>query len=353
MVRAAESVLAEKQMAGPAKKEDDKLAFDALSAEQADTNRLVRQLFGTAVADRYVDFCLLCSGRLPLKVSRPLAGHALRELESSIRSVLAAPMGALPQEDEQQAKKRQEALRVLKDMKINQETLQRVDKELKPRLNHRTQIEKILKQLGLAPDGDIAKLWIELTKTTGPVHQRSFHERLEVDEAFRAEFARKFDTVLRAIVTQLQDRYVALTRRAEEIARMRPAEGVKIFRREIPGAIPLQRHFYQHLNEDWLPFLEKEGLLGEPIPDEEMAEVSRLSAWPAGQYLVHIASSSRDETRRTVARVLRAVQSSAHPDVQRTGLEVVATLPAAEAAELVDVVEGWLSPRQARHRRMR
>ena len=330
-----------------AKREEEQPDFEALSAEQADTDRLVRRLFGTAIADRYVDFCRLCSGRLPLKVSRPLAGHALRELDSSVRSVLAAPMNALPQEDEQQVKRRADALRTLKDMKFDEETLQRADQALKPKLSHRTQIERIVKQLGLAPDGDVAKLWIELTKATGRVHERSFHERLEADEAFRVEFARKFDTVIRAVVTQLQDHYVALTRRAKEIAGMRPAEGVKIFRREIPGAIPLQRYFYQNLNEDWLPFLEKEGLLGEPLPDEQMADLSRLRAWPAGQFLVRMASSSREETRKFVARALRAVGSSTHPDVQHDGLEVVAALPAAEAAELIDVVENWLTPESA------
>ena len=117
--------------------------------------------------------------------SRPLAGHALRELDSSIRSVLAASMDALPQEDEQQVKRRADVLRTLKDMKFDEETLQRADQALKPKLNHRTQIERIVKQLGLAPDGDVAKLWIELTKATGRVHERSFHERLEADEAFR------------------------------------------------------------------------------------------------------------------------------------------------------------------------
>jgi hypothetical protein len=42
-----------------------------LSEEQADTNQLLRQLLGTAIADRHVDFCRLSSGRLPLIVSRP------------------------------------------------------------------------------------------------------------------------------------------------------------------------------------------------------------------------------------------------------------------------------------------
>jgi len=325
-------------------REEDKENSYALSAEQADTDRSLRQLFGTAIADRYVDFCRLCSGRLPLRVSRPLAGHALRELDSLIRSVLAVPMEAFPQDDEEQAKKRAEALRVLKDMEFDEETLQRAEKALLPKLNHRTQIEKIVKRLGLAPDGDIAKLWIELTKVVGHAHERSFHERLEADEAFRTEFALKVDTVIRAVVTQLQDRYEALTRRAKEIAGMRPAEGVKIFRREIPGALPLQRYFYESLSEDWLPFLEKAGFLGEPLPDDQLADVSRLRAWPAGQFLVRMASSTNEKTRKIVARALRAVGSSAHPDVQHAGLDAVAALPAAEATELVDVVEGWLTP---------
>jgi hypothetical protein len=39
---------------------------------------------------------------------RRSTGHALRELDSLIRDVLAAPKDALAQEDEQQAKKRAE-----------------------------------------------------------------------------------------------------------------------------------------------------------------------------------------------------------------------------------------------------
>ena len=65
-----------------------------LSPEQADTNRLIEQLLGTAVAYRHIDFCRLASGALPLIVSRPLAGHALRELDSLVRSVLVTPMEA-------------------------------------------------------------------------------------------------------------------------------------------------------------------------------------------------------------------------------------------------------------------
>ena len=49
----------------------------------------------------------------------------------------------------------------------------------------------IVTRLGLAPDGDIAKLWISLNEAYGRVHERSFHESLTVDDAFRAKFARR------------------------------------------------------------------------------------------------------------------------------------------------------------------
>ena len=110
----------------------DKEESFALSPRQVDTDRSLRQLFGTAIADRYVDFCRLCSGHLPLKVSRPLAGHALRELDSSIRSVLAVPMDAVAQDDKEQAEKRAEALRFLKDMNFDEDVRQGVEKPSGP-----------------------------------------------------------------------------------------------------------------------------------------------------------------------------------------------------------------------------
>ena len=327
--------------------EQDKADPLGLSEEQADTDRRLRQLLGTAIADRYVDFCRLSSGQLPLIVSRPLAGHALRELDSMIRTILTVPLEARSTDNDQQEAMRHDARRMLKKMGFDDAAVQRAGDELKPKLSHRAQIERIISQLGLASDSDIAKLWIGLNETYGRVHQRSFHERLEVDDQFRADYARQFDTVIRAVVVQLQNRYAALMRRTKEIAAMPPAKGIKLFLREIPGAIQLQQYFYENLTEEWLPFLEKEGLLGEPLPDAQIGTVLRLWAWPVGRYLVRMASSNDAEIRRIVASTLRRVRSSTHPDVQHLGLDVVAALPPSEAAELTDIVETWLTPESA------
>jgi hypothetical protein len=319
-----------------------------LSAEQADTDRLLRQLLGTAIADRYADFCRLASGTLPLTVSRPLAGHALRELDSLVRHVLAVPMEAQAVDNDEQAKLRRNARRMLKKIGFPDGAVQRAGEALKPKISHRTQIEKIVVRLGLAPDSDVAKLWIELNDTHGRIHERSFHERLEVDEEFRAQYARRFDSVIRALAVQLQGRYAALMRRAKEIATMPPAEGIRLFMSEIPGAIQLQGFFYENLpSEAWLPFLEKEGLLKEPLQDAHAASGLRIWAWPVGRYLVRMASSNDSATRKIVERALRALASSTHPDVQRLGLDTIAALPADEAAALADVIAGWLTPETA------
>jgi len=48
-------------------------------------------------------------------------------------------------------------------------------------------------------------------------------------------------------------------------------QAVKLFASEIPGALPLQRHFFDKLQTaEWLPHLAKQGLFGEPLagPDE-------------------------------------------------------------------------------------
>ncbi|MGD9767927.1 MAG: hypothetical protein AB7U62_09800, partial [Pseudolabrys sp.] len=324
---------------------DDQPDISFLSAEQADSHRLILQLLGTAVADRYVDFCRLASGTLPLIVSRPLAGHALRELDSLVRHVLATPMEARAADNSGEVKRREDARARLKELGFDEPALQRAEKALKPAFSHKKQIQQIATRLGLAADGDIAKLWIKLNEAYGRVHERSFHKSLQVDETFRAEFARPFDTVIRALMVQLEGRYAALMRRVKEIAAMPPEQGVRLFAREIPGALQLQAYFYNNLpSEGWLPHLASQGLLAEPLPELYGSNALRIWGWPVGRYLTRIASSEDAIARDQVVQAIRAVADSAHADVHRLGMEAIEALPAPEGATLIDVLEGWVSP---------
>jgi hypothetical protein len=194
-------------------------AFD-LSPEQQETASLLQRLLGSAIANRYVDFCRLAAGAFALNVSRPMAAHALRELDSMLRGALEVPMEAKAPETVEDAEKIAQARKQLRALGFDDQVIDRAARELKPRLNHKQQIRQIVSRLGLAPDGDIANLWTSLTENFGGAHQRSFHHSLQVDDDFREKYHRPFDTVIRAVAVALQGRYVALMHRVEELAAM-------------------------------------------------------------------------------------------------------------------------------------
>jgi hypothetical protein len=71
-------------------------------------------------------------------------------------------------------------------------------------------------------------------------------------------------------------------------------QAAKLFVSEIPGALPLQRHFFDKLQTaEWLPHLANQGLFGEPLAtlDEGTSGGMRFRQWPAGNYLLRMAKS--------------------------------------------------------------
>jgi hypothetical protein len=318
----------------------------AVSAEQQDTSRLVDQLLGATVADRYLDFCRLSAGDTGLRVSRPLAAHALRELDSMIRRSLEVPFELKDAETAEPPPRLQQAHEALLHLGYEERATLRALRELTPQTTHEAQIRKIIARLGLDPQGATAKAWVNLCGTYGRAHERSFHRSLSVDDEFRSKFQRPFDSVIRAIAVALRTRYSALLQRVEELASMSDiAQAVSLYEKEIPGALPLQWHFFRCLKTaDWLPHLINRNLVGEclsgagPRTDGEI----RLGQWPAGDYLLRMAQSSDSVTRQYVVTIIRQCASSSSPDIRRSGFEILAALPATESAPLANIAAGWL-----------
>ncbi|MHC2585891.1 hypothetical protein ACVI1J_010434 [Bradyrhizobium diazoefficiens] len=141
-----------------------------LSREQQDTATLMQRLLGKRIADRYVDCCRLATGGLPLRVSRPLAAYALRELESILRQTLDVPMEVAVPPTPQDMERIEKAKAGLRAIGYGEEDVQRVANQLRPRLSHKEEIEKIVTRLGLAPDGDIARAWKSISQAHGLAH---------------------------------------------------------------------------------------------------------------------------------------------------------------------------------------
>jgi hypothetical protein len=326
--------------------EDPVNTFD-LSPEQRDTANLLNELLGQTIAARYEDFCRLSAGAFALNVSKPMAAHALRELDSMLRYVLAVPMEAVAVEEAGFQDKLKDARKQLRALRLDDGAVNRAIIALAPRINHKVQIQKIVTQLGLDPQGDIGHRWTALTDNVGAAHGRSFHRSLKVDDDFRKRFQEPFDTVIRAVAVALRNRYTALMRRVETLAASTDyTQAVKAFTNEIPGAMPLQWHFFQHLKTgDWLPHLMKAGLIGEPLaplPDNT-GEGRYFGEWPFGSYLLRMAASTDQTTREGVVVALRIVSGSSHPTVLNDGIAILAALPPGESAPLADLAVAWIN----------
>jgi len=324
---------------------EEKANMFELSSEQQDTAAQLKELLGQTMADRYVDVCSLSAGAFPLHVSAPIAAHAMREFESSLRAILEVPMDAKVAETEENKERIATARKSLRDLGFDNDAIEEALKKLRAP-KHKNQIRKIVGRLDLDVNGDIAAAWIAICAAVETAHNRKFNQTLKVDEDYRAKLFEPFQTVVRGVAIAFRKQYLSLVLRVEKIIAMPDrAAATKLFSAEIPWALPLHWHFFQRLETgDWLPHLIEEGLLASPPPASraENEKGARMSEWPAGHYLSAMAKSSDAKTRRLVVEALKAVAASNHQDIRRQGIEVLTALPAAEAAPHVDVAVNWL-----------
>jgi hypothetical protein len=156
-------------------------AFD-VTPEQQHTANLLQRLLGKAIADRYVDFCRLAGGGFGLRVSRPMAAHALRELDSMLRKILEVPMETKAPENAVAPEALKSAQQALRALGVDNAAVQRATNALNPPSSHKEQIQKIVTRLGLAPDGDVANCWspsnpnthVESPRVKGRRHSSDF-----------------------------------------------------------------------------------------------------------------------------------------------------------------------------------
>ena len=99
--------------------------------------------------------------------------------------------------------------------------------------------------------------------------------------------------MLRGILVALPRRYAALMQRVETLTNMQDcARATKLFKREIPGALPLQWHFYQTISSpQWLPHLLQQDLVNEPLAADDTTAPKQFGEWPIGHYLLNVAKS--------------------------------------------------------------
>ena len=238
-------------------------------------NRL-NTLVGAGAAAFYRDACRLMEMEMPLDATTHLVGHLLREIESSLRSVLK-PI-------------------------LDQTNSSGKDK-------HKSEILGVLKALEISETSLAAIIWLNIagSESKWGLHKRAHREDLAPPRAVSGEFEdfwrqmhifldevlEKFETRAAEIRTKLDELLAKCTFTENEIKK-----DLDFLRLNIPNSSFALGYFFENLKHpEWLQPLHNKGFFNNP-PDVEIdaeGKTFRFYVWEQSRYLRRVASDKPEE----------------------------------------------------------
>jgi hypothetical protein len=294
---------------------------------------------GEEFAARYEDFCFLIGPDTGLKVDIPLATHAMREMESMLRSSFL-PMAAVPGPSDEETAQVAAAEKALAQLRIPSDRVTNALRQLSP-TTQRTQIVAILKVLGIEENGDVAKAWMKFARVQAKwTHGRSWRERLKIGEEFQNEVVLPFKTALMGLTERFERNYRSLMSRVDALAASQNRlDAVESLAKDIPYSMAVQRRFFEMVAGDgWLVALTSKGFYADR--DETHPAFGR--AWYPGLLLVKCAASAALEERTAVCSVVNTLAETADPEIRYQLVRAVNGLPPAEAVAAAPIIGHWL-----------
>jgi hypothetical protein len=222
--------------------------------------RLSRQV-GLGPAAFFRDACVLLAEDPPHPTATHLVAHLLREVESSVRSVLEPAGTAAEAEDG----------------------------------NHKASIRAVLGVLGISQQDWVAELWLGLPgkgKLRGLAPQ-AHRSGLEVPRPLTSEFlefADRVEQVLDAVLEQFEVSYFEVFERLDALlATPEPSrDQARLLRQNFPRNHAVTQYFFSRASASWVGPLASAGFFTAP-PDAVIDDGNgtvRLPAWPESEYLV-------------------------------------------------------------------
>lgn len=271
-------------------------------------DRIYRRLLqiGKGPAGFFADAYQLMEGELPLESRSHFVGHALRELESAVRSVLAANTSAPA-----------------------------VDEETGNNLSAVKTVRHVVTALGLDPRGAIAEGWVGLTRSLyGIAHRRNLLPPRVADDRLQQTWLTTL-SVMDELLDCFERRYADVFARLDRLAEIDLPTGADLdeFVKTIPHTDVTLDYFFGRLTSPaWFPGLAKRGAFAEPPPPDPEPDSGtvRLSSWAPAQYLRRVAS----DFPQGVSAVLASLETE-NVRVQEQAVEIAVALPPAYAEAVV------------------
>jgi len=298
------------------------------------------QLVGEGTPAYFKDACRLLDQRPLFETTTHLVGHLIREIESSLRSVLFVFTDST------------ETIATSPESQNRETLLESVlqefpELEIKSREGHRTRIREILKGLEIPEDHAIAMLWLKHAPSLahGRAHRDNLNSPRPADADFR-QYIDEMESVFDFLLSKFESKYTAIHAALDAKLQIEDPtnEDAKWLKKNIPNNRAALGYFFANLhNPKWLWPLRKEGLFSRP-PEPQFDPETKLTSfprWPASMCLVRFAAYEAADVKAKVAEILRGLESSnfvVHLDI----LEAACRLPGDMAAPIADKELAWL-----------
>jgi hypothetical protein len=295
-----------------ASKDESELGSEPFVADTPSRAMLARRLstIGPGPAAFYRDGLKLLSAKPPFEASNALVSHLMREIESTLQSVLA---GIAPEF---------------------------------PKGSHRDKIVAILSALDVPLTSKVAIDWLALTDRDGreALHRHAHRDdlgppRSAIDLVRRWE---RFEGILAHVLGALERRFLTVFRRLDDLAsRSSPTtQDIVTLRGAVPQSDVALQYFFGRLSSPaWIRPLAAAHYFSHPPGPVRVPDGVSFQRWPPLEYLARMSAVAPD----LVAEVALAVPNSENPFVNDTLADIALALPASSAARFLDRVDGWLN----------
>lgn len=307
-------------------------------SEQQPIYRRLKALVGEGAAAFYKDACHLMTMDEPLESTTHLVSHLLREIESSLFSVL------IP----------------FSQPKIISNSNSRTcpscgHSYLEPREepshpSHKEKIQAILKALDINQDDKVAKDWLEIIKKN-PLHKQAHRSNLAppryINEEYR-ELWKKIQSILDAVLNEFETYGVAIRQKIdklldEKLTEQDINESIKLLQKDIPNSTFALGYFFDKLESPaWLKPLYKAGFFSSPprMEIDTEAKTSYFPFWAQSRYLIKVAPHEPENVLAITTELLASNSNNTliYQDIAKAALK----MPSQFAACWVEKAVEWL-----------
>jgi hypothetical protein len=287
---------------------------------------------GDGPAAFFLDACKIMHSPREYAAATHLVGHAIREIESALRTVLV-PLAASSSRRENTRVK--QIVHMLKSADVDEfsadaEWWLGVAEE-KGGESQKDQIDAVLAELHIDETNSIASTWYELS---GARHAHRLDLQVRgVDGDFHQYWSDTVD-LFDKLLERLESRYLEYYRILDELLAIKTPSGpdVKRLQQRVPRNVVLYKYFFEQLDSPaWFPPLRKRGFF----------KNASSWYWPPATYLAKIASQFPEDVLNVM---LGAISDSVlvHTEFAKAAL----TMPATVASRWAHAEADWVRRQQ-------